>query len=223
MTPSAPEPGTRRAHTRRDRSRRSSSTHAPVGEHQLDRLDLGRQVPEPRPGAVRRGRDRPGERLAVDVALVLHREAVRRQRLGELADHDPGLDPDEAGRAVDVEHAVQPLEPEHRPVRAGDVGERVAGPGGSHAPAGSRGAADRVDAARRGSRPLDHRRRAALIAGPVSPLGALPENNEGRGPGGVAERFNAAALKTLTGLTPVRGFESLPLRFASFSSSSKRA
>ena len=54
--------------------------HAPVGQHQLERLDLGREVPELGAGAVGRGRDRPGEGLAVDVAEVLHRQAALPQR-----------------------------------------------------------------------------------------------------------------------------------------------
>ena len=47
--------------------------HAPVREHELQRLDLGGEVAELAPGAVGGGRDRPGERLAVDVPEVLHR------------------------------------------------------------------------------------------------------------------------------------------------------
>ena len=60
--------------------------HAPVGQDQLERLDLRREVPEAGPGAMRRGGDGAGERLLVDVAEVLHRQAVLPKRPAEVGE-----------------------------------------------------------------------------------------------------------------------------------------
>ncbi len=68
-----------------------------VGGDQLDRLDLGGDVAQLRAGAMRAGRDRSGERLAVDVAEVLQRPPELVQALVEIGEPDPRLDLDQAG------------------------------------------------------------------------------------------------------------------------------
>jgi hypothetical protein len=52
---------------------------AAVGEHELHARQLAAEVREARTRAVRAGRERPGERLRVDVAEVGHRESARVQ------------------------------------------------------------------------------------------------------------------------------------------------
>ena len=66
---------------------------AAVGEDQLQPLDLGGDVAQPRAGAVGAGRDRPGDRLAVDVAEVLHRQPEPVQLLVEVGEHGAGRRP----------------------------------------------------------------------------------------------------------------------------------
>ncbi len=143
---------------------------ASVGQHELQRLHLGGEVSELGAGAVRGGRDRAGEGLAVDVAEVLHRQAPLPQRRAQVPQGDPRLHLDQAGVAVDVEDAVQRLDPDHRSVGESGLGEGVARAGGvdreAAIPRPPHGLAEALQA----PGPLDHRRRAALIAGPVSPL-----------------------------------------------------
>ena len=100
-----------------DRQRRS------VGEHQLDRDDLRRQVAQPRAGAVRAGGGRARDRLHVDVAEVLEREPVAVELRVEAVQRDAGLDLDAAAGGVDLEHAVHPLERDQDAVGAREPGE----------------------------------------------------------------------------------------------------
>ena len=143
---------------------------AAVGQHQLERLDLCREVPELRPGAVGGGRDRPGEGLTVDVAEVLHRQASLPERRAEVPQCDPRLHLDQAGVAVDVEDAVERLDPDHRSVGERGLGEGVARAGRVGREAPIRRPPHRFDKLLEGPGPLDHRRRATLIPRPVSPL-----------------------------------------------------
>ena len=79
-------------------ARRGQLADAAVGEHQLDPLDPRGDVGGPRPGPVGAGRDRPGDRLRVDVAKVLQRQPERRQLLVQLGEHGAAADPDQAAR-----------------------------------------------------------------------------------------------------------------------------
>ena len=188
---------------------------AAVGQDQLHGLDLRREVLQAHPGAVRRGRDRAGDRLVVDVALVLHREAVaaRGARRGRRCTIPPSTRTRPEARLTSS-MPVERLEAQHHAVGAGGVGERVPASGDAHAAAGGARARARLRSARRGvATRLDRGRAAALVAGPVAPFGghgrsldaditnctqlvaaAAPNTLPG---GGVAERFNAAALKAV--------------------------
>ena len=81
---------------------------------------------------MRRRRQRAGERLRVDVALVLQRQPGARVLRPERMERDPRLDGHPAGRAIGVDHAPQPRGVDQQPVRAGDVGERVPAADGAH-------------------------------------------------------------------------------------------
>ena len=85
----------------------------------------------PRPGAVRAGGQRAGQRLGVDVTEVGQRQAADVQLAAQAMEGDAGLDPHEAARRVGVEHAIHALEREQRPAREHAAGERV--PGTRHA------------------------------------------------------------------------------------------
>ncbi|MBG9890314.1 hypothetical protein ABE10_27980, partial [Bacillus toyonensis] len=52
----------------------------PCGGDERDTGHLRGETAEPRPCAMGAGRDRPGDRLPVDVAEVLHRESIRREK-----------------------------------------------------------------------------------------------------------------------------------------------
>ena len=87
ITPSAPSADACRPPRSASGPRDSSST-LPVGRDEPQPDDLRRQVREADAGPVRRGRDRARELLAVDVALVLHREPARSELLAELMERD---------------------------------------------------------------------------------------------------------------------------------------
>ncbi len=140
-----------------------------VGEHELDRLDLRRDVAQRGAGAVRCRRDRAGDRLHVDVAEVLQREPVRRERGIQGMDRDATLDAHQPARTVEVEHAVHPLEAQRAPVGAGDVAERVAAADHADALAGNRCPLERGDDPGDAAGPLDRRGLAALVASPIAP------------------------------------------------------
>ena len=93
-TPSAPSP----IRAARSRSPPRQLALAAVAEHQLDRLDLGRQVRQPRAGAVRAGGQRAGHRLHVDVAEVRQRQPAQVQLAAEPVQRHAGLHPHERRR-----------------------------------------------------------------------------------------------------------------------------
>ncbi len=101
--------------------------HAAIGADQLHRLDLGGDVAQLRAGAVGAGGDRPGDRLAVDVAEVLHRQAEPVQLLVEVGEHGARADLDQAGCGVGVDRAAERGEVDHRAVGQRRLGEGVAG------------------------------------------------------------------------------------------------
>jgi hypothetical protein len=77
----------------------------PVGQHQLEPGDLGGDPAEARPGAVRPGRDRTGNRLRVDVAEVRHGQAERVERPVELPDGGAGARRDQPRRQIRADDA----------------------------------------------------------------------------------------------------------------------
>ena len=141
---------------------------AAVAEHELDPLDLGRQVRQPRAGAVRAGGQRAGHRLDVDVAEVGQREAAQVQLAAEAVQRDAGLHPHEPGPSASSTR-VHPLEREQRAGGQHAAGERVAGARDPHRRRRARSSDRRQLRARR--RPLDRRRLAALRTRPVDPRG----------------------------------------------------
>jgi hypothetical protein len=142
---------------------------AAVREHELDPLDLRREVGQRRAGAVRRGGDRAGERLDVDVPEVRQRHAAGEQLLAEPAQGDAGLHARQAGRGVALEHPVQPPEREQRPVGQRAAGEGVTRAGHADLTPGHGGARDRLGELGARPRRRDLGRRAMMRARPVRP------------------------------------------------------
>ena len=66
-----------------------------VRRDHLERLDLSRDVLEALARAVRTGRDRAGDCLAVDVAEVLECNAIRVEHAVEIVEHRASLDLEE--------------------------------------------------------------------------------------------------------------------------------
>ena len=106
-----------------------AAQRAAIGEDQRKLGQLGRDVAQARPGAVRGGGNRAGDRLRVDIAEVLQRQSVAGQQAVQLTDRDAGLDAHEPGRVIDVEDALAAVEPQLNAVGQGDVAERVSRPG----------------------------------------------------------------------------------------------
>jgi hypothetical protein len=100
---------------------------------------------------VRGGGQGAAERLRVDVALVLQRQAAGGELPPEGVQRDPGLHAHEPRRRVGVQDAVHRPQVDHRPVRAGAVREGVAAAHRLHALA--RSAAARTAAASSASPP----------------------------------------------------------------------
>ena len=181
-----------------------SSVQRPVGPDDLHRDHLGGEVAEARAGPVGSGRDRAGERLAVDVAEVLERHPVLVQAPVQVAEHDPRLDLDGPRHRVDVEQAVEQLDPEHGPVGQGRGRERVPRARDLDPAAGRDRVDDRPDQALTGVRAGDLGGAASLLARPVAPArirglvghGSSVPSAIALNPGGVAERLNALVLKT---------------------------
>ena len=125
IAPRLPSPTRAARHRSGSESREHSTTLPSAVTSSTDSTWL-EMLPEPLARAVRGGRDRAGDGLHVDVAEVLEGEALGGELLAQVADHDAALDARQPRRAVDVEHAVHPVQPDHGAVGAGDVGERVA-------------------------------------------------------------------------------------------------
>ena len=170
-TPSAPRP-TRAARQhlgivvrRRARQRRA------VGEHQLSAATCEEMLRSRAPVPCVAGRDRAGDRSA----RRCRRGSRSRGRAASSASLSswivmPRLHAHEPAGAVDVEHAVHPVEAEQRPVGAGDVAERVPRAGDAHAlPARRAARSTRAASSSARRRALDRGGRAALVAGPVAP------------------------------------------------------
>src|SRR5215210_7083802 len=90
--------------------------HLAGAVHEADPYRLRGQVPEAAARAVRGRRDRPRERLGIDVALVLHREPARAQLLAEVVQRDARLDRHIV--ALDRQHAPHPGHVDHHPAGA---------------------------------------------------------------------------------------------------------
>ncbi len=88
-----------------------AAQRAAIGEDQRQLGHLGRDVAQARAGAVRGGGDRAGDRLGVDVAEVLQRQSVAGQQAVQLTDRDAGLDAHEPGGVIDVEDALEAVQP----------------------------------------------------------------------------------------------------------------
>lgn len=79
-------------------------------------------------GAVGAGRDRPGERLRVDVALIGERETVGGEEAGNVAQPGAGAQPDPLVCGIDGDDAGERIERDHRSGSERHGGERVPGP-----------------------------------------------------------------------------------------------
>jgi hypothetical protein len=143
--------------------------HAAVGEDQLQALDLGGDVAQFGAGAVGAGRDRAGDRLAIDVAEVLHRQPEPGQLLVEVGEDGAGADLDQARAGVGIPHPAQRLDPDQGAVAHRRLGEGVAGAGDADLAAGGGGRRDRRGELIAVGRADDLAWAAALVAGPVDP------------------------------------------------------
>jgi hypothetical protein len=83
--------------------------------HQPHADDLRGHVAEVKPRTMRAGCQRPSQRLAVDIALVDHRQAAALQRLAQRVDRRAGMDGDPLARRVYVGDALQAGECEVQP------------------------------------------------------------------------------------------------------------
>jgi hypothetical protein len=140
-----------------------------VGQHQRQLAHLGGEVAKTRAGAVRRGGDRPGDALRVDVAEVLHRQPVLAQTTAELADRDARLHAHEAARAIHLEHAAHVLERDEHAIGEDDVAEGVSRAGDAHAQIRLTRLYERVRQLLHRLRAAQRRGGAGLVAGPVAP------------------------------------------------------
>ena len=86
--------------------RSSTRTTSPVPGDELHPDDGRRQVAEPEPGAVGGGGDGAGDRLAVDVAEVGHRQADRGELVVEAVQADAGLTRHPPASRSTCEHPV---------------------------------------------------------------------------------------------------------------------
>jgi len=118
---------------------------------------------------VRRGGDRAGDRLLVDVAQVGHRQAVLGQRLAEGVHPNAGLDADQAAARIGVEQRAHAIEAQQGAVGERGGRERVARPRDAHAASGRDGAFDGAHDLSDPGGPFDRGGLAALITGPVAP------------------------------------------------------
>ena len=143
IAPSAPIP-TRAARSSSGSPAALSSRTRPSARTSSSALDLGGDVAQPRPGAVGAGRDRAGDRLAVDVAEVLHRQPEPAQLLVEVGEHRARPDLDQAGGAVGVDHAAERVDVDHRALGQRRLGEGVAGAGDADLAPGRGRGADRL-------------------------------------------------------------------------------
>ena len=148
---------------------RAQLAHRAVGENQLHRLYLRGDVAQLGPGAVGAGRDRAGDRLAIDVAEVLHRQTEPVQLLVELGKHRAAPDLDQAGSAVGVDHAAERAGVDHRAVGHRRLGERVAAAGDADLAPGRNRRTDRLGQLLAPARAHQLGRRAGLVPGPITP------------------------------------------------------
>ena len=103
-------------------------------------------------GAVRPGRERPGDGLPVDVTHVVQGQPEAVQPALSTCSGVPASDRDGHRLAVDRPDAGQPVGAQQQPVGDGDVGEGVARADHLEAEAGPAGGDHRVDSPRRRSR-----------------------------------------------------------------------
>jgi hypothetical protein len=121
------------------------------------------------PGAVGAGRQGAGERLAVDVAEVRHRQPVTMQQVVEVMDRDAALDRDESAVRVDRDRPVECRHVESHSVGDGDRCEGVAGPDRLHPQAVRLRGPDRGGEVVDRLGPREPPGRRGLVAGPVAP------------------------------------------------------
>ena len=90
----------------------------------------------------------------------------------QCVDRDAPLHAHQAAGAIDIQQPAHAVEPQQAPVGERDVAEGVPRADDPHALAVRGGPLQRGGDLRDRGGPLDRRRGAALIAGPVAPLGA---------------------------------------------------
>ena len=126
------------------------------------------------------GRQRAGDRLGVDVALVGEREAELLQRAADIADPGPRANLDALTRAIDADEPLHFREAEQQPARRHHGREGMAGAGDADAQVAARRLGDeRGELGLRGGLGLVARDER-LVADPVAPMPALAERIGGR-------------------------------------------
>ena len=136
---------------------------------QVDRGHLGRQVRLGRAGAVGSGRDRPGDRLPVDVAEIGHRQPEAVELPVQSGQHGAAGDLDQTAREVGLDHPGKLRDVDHQVLAQRGGGERVAGTRHSDLAARRGGRCHLLPQLGQSVRPQDLARNAALVAGPVDP------------------------------------------------------
>ena len=143
----------------------------PVGGDQVQRHDLGRQVRHLRAGAVGAGRDRPGDRLLIDVTEVGHGQAEPVEFAVEVGQNRATPDLDQASREVGIENPGEAGHVDHQVLADRGGGEGVTGSRHGDPAPGVGGRSDQLLELGPAGRLADLLRRAALVAGPVGPYG----------------------------------------------------
>ena len=146
--------------------------NAAIRLHQPHADDLRGHVAKRKPGAVRSGGERARQRLAVDIALVDHRQTAALQRLSERVDGRSGMDGDALAGGVDMADALQARERQMQPAGQRHRGKRMPGAGAAHVQPVRRCLAHHLSQRRlaigRAPVPDD----ARLISHPVAPVAA---------------------------------------------------
>ena len=150
-----------------------AAQHLAVGGDDLERGHERGQAAEALPAAVGGGRDRARDRLPVDITQVGQRQVTRLQLVVELPQRDATLDGDRARVAIHRDDPVEPAEPQHAAVGAGDAGERVSGAHDLDRLSGPLRPLHRLDDLELARGRLDGRGVALLVATPVAPAGPV--------------------------------------------------
>jgi hypothetical protein len=146
-----------------------------LDEAHADRL--GREAAERDPGAVRAGRQRAGDRLRIDVALIGERQPHAFERAADVADPGSRAHGDALARQIGADDALHGFEAQQQAAGRHHRRERMAGAGDAHGQIRARrlGHHRRQFVLRSGLALMARDDR--LIADPIAPVAARAEAN----------------------------------------------